>query len=658
MINYLKSVLYIVPFIFFAAEATAEKSPNIPSIHIKTDSIAAEMSPMLYGLMTEEINFSYEGGVYGELIRNRSFKAQAGIAYQNEEPVYWKLFGPGELSLDHQNGLNGALDTSLLINASNATESFPVGASNYGYWGIPLHPKTRYTVSFYAKADGIKGPISVALEKQNGKQIVAAQVGGITNDWKKFDLTLETENIAPSKDNRLVLKISEPGKLWIQQVSLFGPTYKNRRNGNRPDLMQMMADLKPAFLRFPGGNYLEGDYFGQRFDWKKTIGPLESRPGHRSPWNYWSTDGMGLMEFLLWCEDLNMEPVLGVFAGYALQGEHLSSEEELAPHIQDALDEIEFITGDTNSKWGAKRASLGHPKPFTLRYVEIGNEDFFDKSNTYDKRFALFYKAIKVKYPQLQLISTVAANATPSQRPDLIDEHTYGWGEEDMYRHMSDYDNRSRKEPKVFIGEWATHNGWPMPDMKAAIADAAYLTSLERNSDHVVMSAYAPMLANVSHIGGSSLNKSMQWAVNLIGYDALNAYGTPSYYVLKMFAESKGDVVLASQGLEIPQWQFKDLTVPSLYWVVTKKRANGHIQIKMANRGANKQPINIALDGTEKIASVGTMTVLSSNDPDAGNSLESPEKIKPQTYKYKGISNRFVLTVPAYSVSVLDFYAD
>jgi alpha-N-arabinofuranosidase len=346
-----------------------------------------------------------------------------------------------------------------------------------------------------------------------------------------------------------------------------------------------------------------------------------------------------------------------VFAGYALQGEHLSSAEDLAPFIQEALDEIEYVSGDVNTHWGAQRAKDGHPAPFTLRYVEIGNEDGFDKSKSYDQRFALFYKAIKAKYPQLQLISTMAASATPSQRPDLVDDHTYAWGEADMYEHVNDYDQRSRSEPKVFVGEWATHDGWPMPNMKAAIADAAYLTSLERNADQVLMSAYAPLLANLSHVGGHSRDNSMQWAINLIGYDALKSYGTPSYYVQTMFAQAQGDVVLASTGEAIPQWTVNKKTIPSLYWVVTRNDKNHHIQIKLASRSATPQPVRLQISGLKSVAAKGTFTVLSSNDPEAGNSLDTPERIVPKTQVLSGVSRDFVVTLPAYSVSVLDFEA-
>ncbi len=641
-----------------AFPALAEPAPSLPTLTVAANQVKATMSPLLYGLMTEEINYSYEGGLYGELLRNRSFKGEAGHAYNADDPMYWQPLGGAKIALDKEQKLNDALPLSLKLDAGAATPARPAGVANPGYWGIPVTADTTYTVTFFAKAEHDHGPVTIALAKAGGAPITSATVTGITAQWKKFEVQLKTGALRASKDNVFSLTTTAPGKLWLQQVSLFGPTHKGRPNGNRRDLMDMMAAMKPAFLRFPGGNYLEGDTFAQRFDWKKTLGPVEERPGHRSPWNYWSTDGLGLMEFLQWTEDIGAQPVLGVFAGYALNGEHVSSDEELAPYIQDALDEIEYVMGDAGTPWGARRARDGHPAPFPLRYVEIGNEDFFDRSGSYDKRFAAFYKAIKAKYPQLQLISTVEEKATPSQRPDVIDEHLYAWGEDEMYDHLHDYDRRPRSGPKVFVGEWATHAGWPMPNLRAALADAAYLTSLERNADHVIMAAYAPLLANVSNVGANSRDTSMQWAINMIGYDALGAFGTPSYYVQKMFAEYGGTAVLESAGSAIPQWTTgANKTVPSLYWVATRNDRNGHLQLKLVNRGGSAQPLRIVLSGVRDVARTGTMTVLGAPDLDAVNTLGDPARVVPVTTAVSGLSRDFTRTLPPYSVTVLDFAA-
>jgi alpha-N-arabinofuranosidase len=335
--------------------------------------------------------------------------------------------------------------------------------------------------------------------------------------------------------------------------------------------MQLLADMKPKFLRLPGGNYVEGDYFNERFNWKETIGPVEQRPGHRSCWNYWSTDGLGLIEYLNWCEDLKMEPVLAVFAGYVLKHEFVPAGPALEPYVQEALEEIEYITGDAaTTKWGAQRAKDGHPAPFPLHYVEIGNEDWFERSNSYDGRFAQFYDAIKAKYPNLQIISTVGNEHSESQRvhsrvPDLVDEHYYPTREEATESMWNMYDRRSRtSQSKIFVGEWATRVGSPTPNMAGALGDAAWMCGMERNSDIVILESYAPLFVNVSDVTNSNrAARSMQWPSDLIGYDALTSYGSPSYYAQVMFSAHHGDDVLATDSQNIPTytWQAPVRTV-------------------------------------------------------------------------------------------------
>ena len=351
------------------AEPSAAPTP-VPVVQIQADKVTAKMPPTFYGLMTEEINYSYEGGLYGELIRNRPFKADAiqeVIKPENYDPAknyplkfpantapkFWNAVGSAKLVLDTGNPLNSALNVSLKLDVSDATKSSPAGIANGGYWGIPIHPQTAYQVSFFAKsAPGFAGPLTVSLESADGKTIFAsAKISGLTGDWKKFAALLTTKDLTPSKANVFKITTATPGTIWLQQVSLMPPTFKDRPNGNRKDISQLLADARPKFLRFPGGNYVEGDYFNERFNWKETIGPVEQRPGHRSCWGYWSTDGFGLPEFLGWCQDLNMEPVLAVFAGYTLQHDYIPAGPKLEPYVQEALEEIEYVTGDASTKW-------------------------------------------------------------------------------------------------------------------------------------------------------------------------------------------------------------------------------------------------------------------------------------------------------------------
>ncbi|HEY2882294.1 MAG TPA: alpha-L-arabinofuranosidase C-terminal domain-containing protein, partial [Pirellulales bacterium] len=519
---------------------------------------------------TEEINHAYDGGLYAELIQNRIFKDPRGggrgnrggaAAADPNNPPHWsvvKLGGAdGSIVLDTDNPVNKtALTTSLKLESKGSGGR--IGVANDGFWGIPVQPNTEYKASFYAKAsDSFKGPLKVAIVDNNGSiERASATVDGVDKDWKKFNVTLKTGKVEPSPDNRFV--ISAPGdnngSIWFNLVSLFPPTYKNRANGMRVDIMEKLAGMQPEFLRFPGGNYLEGNGFEGRFNWKATIGPLEERPGHPCPWGYRSSDGVGLLEFLNWCEDLKMEPVLAVYAGFGLNASYVATGDQLKPFVQDALDEIEYTIGDKSTEWGARRAKDGHPEPFKLTYVEVGNEDNLGNGiRTYNERFGAFYKAIKEKYPKLQVISTVppsarqpgGTNVTP--KPDVADDHMYASFENTM-RNASRHDRFPRDGVKIFMGEWATNGngqGSPTPNLRSGLADAAFLGGLERNADVVVMECYAPLFVNVNP-------RAAQWSTNLIGYDAISSFGSPSYYVQKMFRENGGDRVLPVE-LKIPR---------------------------------------------------------------------------------------------------------
>ena len=270
------------------------------------------VSPTLYGLMTEEINYSYDGGLYGELVRNRAFQNDP------QRPASWSPVGEGAtINLERTGGPAAALTAFLRVKG---------GVANEGYWGIPVRPSTAYRLSFWAKVDA-PGSIAASLESNDGATVYArTDVTGVDGNWRKLTATLTTANVPPTKEARLVLRTGDARTTSLGLVSLFPPTYNARPNGVRPDLMQLLVDMKPRFLRFPGGNYLEGNTFAERFNWKETLGPLEDRPGHRSPWGYRSTDGMGLLEFLHWCEDMNAKPVLALFAGYVLTGRRESRE--------------------------------------------------------------------------------------------------------------------------------------------------------------------------------------------------------------------------------------------------------------------------------------------------------------------------------------------
>jgi alpha-N-arabinofuranosidase len=619
------------------------------------------VSPTFYGLMTEEINHSYDGGLYAELIQNRTFQDDPNA------PAHWSLVheqgGDGAIALDETQPVNAALPTSLRLDVPASGGRF--GIANEGFWGIPVRPDTTYRASFYARAKGgSAGPLIVSIESKDGATSFAkAQVEKISDQWQRFTVTLKTAKDAPvSATNRFVISTTSPGTFWFSLVSLFPPTFHDRPNGNRIDMMQLMADLKPAFLRCPGGNYLEGDTVETRFNWKKTLGDISQRPGHMGCWSYRSSDGLGLLEFLEWSEDIGARPVLAVYAGYSLADkEHptgIPAGEQLKPFVDEALEEIEYATGSTDTKWGAQRAADGHPAPFHIEYVEIGNEDFLGGARkTYAARFAQFYDALKAAYPQFKYIATTPVRG---RKPDAIDDHYYKTSDQ-MAALAHKYDKTNRNGPKVFVGEWATrevpktdadgktsyemmpwaYKGMPTPALHAALGDAAFMTGLERNADVVVMNCYAPMFTRVDP-------GAAQWCPNMIGYDALTSYGSPSYYAQQMFNLNRGDTIVGVSMEAEPK---------DFFYSATRSTKTGTIYIKAVNRSSDPVVVQIALNGVRAVSPDGELTVLTSADAQAVNSIAEPTKVVPVTSRVNNLGPRFAQTFAPNSVNVLKIQA-
>jgi alpha-L-arabinofuranosidase len=638
-------------FLIYAAALVSALATQ-PTFTVDAGHPVGRVSSRLYGLMTEEINHSYDGGLYAELICNRAFLDDA------KAPAHWSVVNDqgaeASIALDSANPCNDKLTTSLRLTVRKATQLQPAGVANSGYWGIPVRSHTRYRASLLAKAEqGFSGPVTVAIVSEDGHTVYAAEkFSGLTAQWKHFEVTLKTGKVTPTTRARFVLTLERPGTVWLGFVSLFPPTWNDRPNGLRKDLMQMLVDLNPKFLRFPGGNYVEGDTIETRFDWKKTIGPVEERPGHACPWGYRSSDGMGLLEFLEWCEDMHAEPVLAVYAGYSLKGVHVNPGPELEPFVKEALEEIEYVLGDVTTPWGARRAKDGHPAPFKLTYVEIGNEDWFDKALSYDARFAQFHDAIKARYPNLKTISS-AANDQPehlrvhSRKPDMMDEHYYRSTDE-FLRMAPDYARKyDRSGPEIFVGEWAAHEDgrikpWdagarqqpPTPTMKAAIGDAVFMAAMERNSDLIKMQCYAPLLVNVNP-------GARQWRPNLIGYDALSAYGSPSYYALQLFSRNLGDEILPVTGMET-----------SVQGAATRDSKTGEIFLKLVNPQPTAEPLKIELKGVASVASKGSVLTLAGS-PEDTNSINHPRNVVPVTAPLHHLQPAFTYTLSPHSIVVL-----
>jgi alpha-L-arabinofuranosidase len=546
--------------------------------------------------------------------------------------------------LDTAVPLNGTLTRSLRLDLTGVGAGQRAAMANGGYFGVPVVPGRAYRVSFFAKASRhFTGPLTVGLEPADGSRTYAsATVRGLTSQWKRFTTTLRVPHgVAESTGGRFVIGVDNRGRhpahvpagtsLWLQVVSVFPPTYKNRPNGLRPDLVELLERIRPTILRFPGGNYIEGVTLDSRFDWKQTIGPVWERPGHQNAaWGYWSDDGLGLLEYLQLAEDLDATPVIGVWAGYTLNGT-VTPQAELAPYVQDALDQVEYAIGPVTSTWGARRAADGHPRPFPVPYLEIGNEDFFDRSGSYNTyRYPMFYDAIKAAHPQVKIIATTPVTSRPM---DLLDEHYYS--DAAFFENAATkYDTYDRSGPQIFVGEYAataSAGSLPTGRLGNSIGEAAFLTGLERNSDIVRMSSYAPLFANYGHT---------QWNPDLIGYDQIHSYGSTSYWVQRMFGANVGDKVLPITA-----------GGAGLYHSATIDGRTGRVYLKIVNPAAQSVTTQLAFTG--RTSATARAEVLTGSDPAAGNTLADPAAIVPARSALHGSNGVFTYEAPPYSLTVV-----
>jgi alpha-L-arabinofuranosidase len=516
------------------SSVTVASGQSAASVTIQANQPGAVVSSNLFGIFFEEINYAGEGGLYAEMVRNRSF-------YTATSANFWTLVtqgtAAGAMGVDTNQPLNTNIVNSLKLTMTSGAGS--VGAGNAGFWGMSLQTNATYNLSFYVMgSNGFTGPVSARLESTNGSTLYAqATFNGLTTNWQHFAAPLVSSGA--DTNARLVLSISNAGTVWLDMVSLFpAATYNNRTNGLRADLAKMLVALHPSFLRYPGGNFIESYTISNAVRWKKTIGDIAQRPGHMNDsWGYWSTDGYGLDEAFRQCEDMGMAPLYGINAGLMLNYNGSATNtvplSDMGPWVQDALDLIEYANGDTNTTWGALRAANGHSAPYNLKLMEIGNEN---GGSYYDARYTLFYDAIKAKYPDVRLISPVWGT-TPWSRPvEIRDEHYYS-SPSTFISYATKYDSYSRSGPKVFVGEYAVTSGYgTYGNLTAALGEAAFMTGMERNSDVVQLASYAPLFANVNGI---------QWHPDLIYYDSSRGvFGTPSYYVQELFGQNRGNAVL------------------------------------------------------------------------------------------------------------------
>ena len=495
------------------------------TLTIAADRPSHAISPTLYGIFFEDINCSADGGLYAELVRNRNFE-------DSDTPDHWETMAtdPAEvsLSIDESQPLSPKNLRSLKVVVGNL-KAGRAGVINRGFWGMALDKGAGYQLSLFARgAAGFAGPLTVTLESQNGTIYASAKITGLGVDWKPYHLWLRANQTDPQA--RLVISTTQPGTFWLDMVSLFPKkTWKNRPNGLRPDLAQMLSGIEPAFVRFPGGCWVEGETMDLAYRWKQTVGDPAERRTQYNIWQYHATHGIGYHEYLQMCEDLGAQPLFVINCG--MSHKEVVPLDKMPEFVQDALDAIEYANGPVTSHWGSLRARNHHPAPFNLRYMEIGNEN---GGSAYQQRYALFYDAIKAKHPEMHLIAD-EWGGRPSSRPvEIVDEHYYSTPE--FFIHNADkYDSYDRAGRKVYVGEYAVTQGCGQGNLRAAVGEAAFMTGLERNSDVVLMASYAPLFANVNY---------KKWNPDLIDFDSARVYGVPSYYVQKMFSENRGDVIL------------------------------------------------------------------------------------------------------------------
>ncbi len=653
------TVLTLAAGIFAGASGSYAQKNNVYTV--KTNQLKAEVQPTMWGLFFEDINLGADGGIYAELVKNRSFEFDTPM-------MGWKEQKEGKVDgslLVHNRGAEN-LGNPRFLRVKVTTDQGALGLSNEGFRGMGIKKGEKYNFSVIARQQGDTNvALAIDLVNTQGKKIGSATLTPEGKAWKKYTASIT----ATDTDQKAQLFVWAKGKgaLDMDMISLFPEnTWKNRPNGLRADMVQLLADMKPGFLRFPGGCIVEGRTLDERFQWKKTVGPVEDRELLVNRWNtefkhrhtpdYYQTFGLGFFEYFQLSEDLGAEPVPILNAGMACQfntGE-LVPLDQLTPFVQDALDLIEFANGPADSEWGKLRASMGHPEPFNMKFLGVGNEQWGEQ---YIERYKVFEKALQEKHPEIKLITTTGPfpdgkefdylNTTlrgmKDHRVDIIDEHYYRapeWFRENVTR----YDNYDRKGPKIFAGEYAAQSvAIASPDNKnnwnAALSEAAFMTGLERNADVVVMTSYAPLFAHA---------EGWQWTPDMIWVDNLRSYGTPNYQVQKLFSTNAGThvvpVLLNNKPVTGQDGAFASATID--------KNTNELI-LKVINTTAKAVTNQFEVAGVKKLASSGTHTVLRSDNLDQENSFEHPDAVSPVQNQISVNGKNIKLELQPYSVNVI-----
>ena len=640
---------------------TALTSVGINAQHQFTVSTkpGATIQPTMYGIFFEDINFGADGGLYAEMVENRSFEFPDRL-------MGWNTFGDVTVS-DVKPAFDRNPHYVTLANAGHREKR--TGLENRGFFGMGLKKGMHYDFTVYARLHTLQGKeakFRIELVDEEDRPISKATVTVTSNKWQKYTSTLTSDKTVEKGLLRIFLEGSE--SVDIDHVSLFPA---DSWQGMRADLVKDLADLHPGIFRFPGGCIVEGTDLATRYQWKNTVGPAENRPLNENRWNYtfphrmypnyYQTLGLGFYEFFLLSEKIGAEPLPVLSCGLACQYQNDDNDKnahvctaDLQPYIDDALDLIEFANGPVTSKWGRLRADMGHPAPFNLKQIGIGNEQW---GPLYPERLALFVKQIRAKYPHIKICGSSGPSASGKEFDygweqmrrlgvDLVDEHYYmtpDW----FLKNAGRYDNYNRTGPKVFAGEYAAHVGGldkqptvAMNNFEAALSEAAFMTGLERNADVVYQATYAPLFAHV---------EGWQWRPDLIWFNNLESVRSVNWYVQMLYATNRGTHVLSLTEGGKPVEGHENLYASAVY----DKNAKAYI-VKIVNAGDKEQHINLTFTGLKNLGK-GKLITLHSNDPRATNSLENKTHVVPQTSDVEAHGNMLSVKVPAKTFAVYRF---
>lgn len=613
----------------------------------------APIQPTMYGLFFEDINFGADGGLYAELVKNRSFDFPQSL-------MGWKVFGNVELT--KTNPLFDRNPNYLLLSESGHGHKH-TGIENEGFVGMGFKKGEGYRFSVWAKHIDGNADQKITIQLINSTNDIIGQERLTINskDWKQHEVVIQAKETEDK--GRLRVFLDSKGTIALEHVSLFPvDTYKGRKNGLRKDLVEALVDIKPGVFRFPGGCIVEGTDLDTRYDWKKSVGPVENRPLNENRWHYtfrhrfhpdyFQSYGLGFYEYFLLSEDLGAEPLPVVNCGLACQYQNDKEEchvavEDLYSYVQDALDLIEFANGPITSTWGKVRAEMGHPEPFNLKFIGVGNEQW---GKEYPERLEVFVKAIRAKYPEIKVIGSSGPSADGEQfdylwpemkrlKVDLVDEHYYK-DPEWFLNSAARYDNYDRKGPAVFAGEYACHVPSRANNFMSALYEAAFMTGLERNADIVHMCTYAPLFGNVN---------AWQWRPDMIWFDNLKSMKTPNYYVQQLYGHNVGSNVMPLTWNKKPITGQEQLYASAVY----DAKENCYI-IKIANVSPESRDLKVNITGLKKDSnlSVEDCVMLQNNDLETVNTLDSPNVIVPQKTSASISGNQLSIQMKGYTFGV------